>query len=193
MAEFAYEVKIPKDRIAVLIGRKGEVKKQIEDQTSTIICIDSKEGDVSVKGEDALSLYCTRDIIRAIGRGFNPDIALLLLKQDYCFEMVALQEYVKPNHLQRIKGRIIGSDGKSRSLIEKLSETYISVYGKTVCIIGRVEDVAIAKRAVGSLIGGSPHANVYRWLEKMRKEMKKREFEERDPSMFKTDEEKASL
>ena len=33
MAEFAYQVKIPKERVAVLIGKKGEVKKQIEETT----------------------------------------------------------------------------------------------------------------------------------------------------------------
>ena len=32
MSEFAYEIKIPKDRIAVLIGKKGEIK--IERSTS---------------------------------------------------------------------------------------------------------------------------------------------------------------
>jgi len=46
------------------------------------------EGDVFVKGEDALGLYSTREIIKAIGRGFNPETAKLLLKQDYSFELV---------------------------------------------------------------------------------------------------------
>ncbi|MBN2423218.1 RNA-processing protein [Candidatus Woesearchaeota archaeon] len=185
MTEFAYEIKIPKDRIAVLIGKKGEIKRSIEEQTNTKIKIDSKEGDVMVKGEDALSLYSTRDIIMAIGRGFNPDIAQLLFKQDYCFEMITIQDFVKENHVQRIKGRIIGTHGKTRELIEQLTDTFISVYGKTVCILGRVEDVSIAKRAVESLIQGSPHSNVYNWLEKMRREMKRREFEKQDKEFLK--------
>ena len=132
-------------------------------------------------------MYSTRDIIKAIGRGFNPEIAQLLLKQDYCFEIIMISDHVKPSHLQRVKGRIIGTNGKTRRLIEELTETFISVYGKTVCMIGRVEDVAIAKRALESLIKGSPHANVYRWLEKMRRERKRREFEEQDSEFFKQD------
>jgi ribosomal RNA assembly protein len=82
MTEFSYQIKIPKERIAVLIGKKGEIKNQIEEHTRTRIDVDSKEGDITVSGEDAITLYSTRDIIRAIGRGFNPDIALLLLKPE---------------------------------------------------------------------------------------------------------------
>ena len=74
--EFSYELKIPKERVAVLIGKKGEIKKQIEQATNTKLKIDSKEGDVEISGEDALKLYATREIIRAIGRGFNPEIAM---------------------------------------------------------------------------------------------------------------------
>jgi rRNA processing protein Krr1/Pno1 len=38
--------------------------------------------------------------------------------------------------------------------------------------------VNICKRAVESLLGGSPHANVYKWLERQRRLLKKRSFEE---------------
>ena len=54
MSEFQYNIKIPKERIAVLIGKKGEVKKTLEGETGTKILVDSKEGDVIVQGEDAL-------------------------------------------------------------------------------------------------------------------------------------------
>ncbi|MBD3203560.1 RNA-processing protein [Candidatus Woesearchaeota archaeon] len=185
MAEFAYELKIPKDRIAVLIGKNGETKKYIEEETNTVLDIDSRDGDVIVKGTDALSLYSTRSIIKAIGRGFNPKIAQLLLKQDYSFELINIYDYIKENHLKRVKGRLIGSKGKTRRLIEKLSDTFISIYGKTVGIIGRIEDVGIAKRAVISLIQGSPHSNVYMWLEKMRREKKRRQFETKESDFFK--------
>jgi len=173
---FAYQVKIPKERIAVLIGKNGESKKNLESQTHTVIDIDSNEGDVTVSGEDAIMLYATRDIIKAIGRGFNPEIAQLLLKQDYSLEVLNLSDYAKPTQMMRLKGRVIGSSGKSRANIERLTECNISVYGKTIAIIGRVEYVVYAKRAVESLLSGSPHSNVYKWLEKKRKELKMTDF-----------------
>jgi len=180
MAEFSYELKIPQERVAVLIGKNGEVKKNIEEDTKTKIKVDSLEGDIFVYGKDALGLYTAREIIRAIGRGFNPEIAKLLLKQDYAFEYIDLAEYAgkSKNTLLRLKGRVIGKDGKSRQLIEELSEAYVSVYGKTVCIIGTAESASIAKRAVEYLLQGSTHASVYKWLENKRREMKRKRIME---------------
>ncbi|MEM4397370.1 MAG: KH domain-containing protein [Candidatus Woesearchaeota archaeon] len=174
---FNYELKIPKERIAVLIGTKGETKKKIEEETKTNIEIDSKEGDVVISGEDAILLYTARNIVRAIGRGFNPELALLLLKQDYSFEIIPLN-FENPNQLKRIRGRVIGKNGRSREIIEEMTESYVSVYGKTISIIGTIESVINAKRAIEMLIKGSPHSNVYKWLEKRRREQKKREYEE---------------
>ncbi len=175
--QYTHEIRIPKERVAVLIGKKGEIKKTIEEATKTKIEIDSKEGDVFISSEDALSVYNTRELVTAIGRGFNPEIALLLLKVDYMFELINLNDYIKgKNDLTRIKGRVIGSEGKCRALIEKLAECYISVYGKTIGIIGEVNNTSIARRAIENLLRGSPHGNVYKWLEKQRREMKRKEL-----------------
>ena len=161
--EYSYELKVPKNRVAVLIGKEGSVKKDLEESTKTKLNIDSKEGDVFVSGEDALGLYTAREIIKAIGRGFNPDIAKLLLKSDYIFEVVDLSEFIKSKTaMLRLKGRVIGKEGKSRRLIEELTECSISVFGKTISIIGQPESAANARQAVESLLRGSRHANVYK-------------------------------
>lgn len=178
MDEFSYELKIPRDRVAVLIGKKGETKQELEKDTGTRIVVDSKEGDVQVIGEDSLMIYTVKEIIKAIGRGFNPDIAMLLLKQDYSLELMNMADYVKSkNQILRLKGRVIGKEGKARRNIEVLTDTSICVYGKTIGIVGRIEDVANARRAVDSILLGSPHSAVYKWLEKKRREMKTQEFE----------------
>ena len=175
MDEFIYELRIPKDRIAVLIGKEGSIKKDIETETKTKLEVDSKEGDVFISGEDALGLYACREVILAIGRGFNPDIAKLLLKSDYCFEVIDLKDYSGKSRdtLLRIKGRVIGSEGKTRKLVEELTESYVCVYGKTIGIIGLPESVSIARQAIESLLRGAPHANVYQFLEKKRRELKR--------------------
>ena len=167
---------MPKNRVAVIIGREGSVKKEIEEATKTKLSIDSKEGDIFVSGEDALGLYTAREIIKAIGRGFNPDIARLLLKPDYIFEVVDVSEYAGKSKeaILRLKGRVIGKEGKSRRLIEELTECSISVFGKTISIIGLPEAAASARQAVESLLRGSTHANVYKWLERRRVELRRR-------------------
>ncbi len=176
--EYNYELKLPKERIAVLIGKKGDVKRRIEEETKTEIKVDSKEGDVFIKGEDALNLFTAREVITAIGRGFNPEIAELLLKGDYGLEIIDITEFTgkSKSTMLRLKGRVIGKEGKSRRTIEELTECYITIYGKTIGIIGRPEDLANTRRAVESLLQGSPHANVYKWLEKRRRDTKRKEI-----------------
>lgn len=176
MVEYSYELRVPKNRVAVIIGKEGSIKKEIEEATKTKLNIDSKEGDVFISGEEALGLYTAREIVKAIGRGFNPDIARLLLKPDYTFEVVDLSEFIgkSKDAMVRLKGRVIGKEGKSRRLIEELTECNISVFGKTISIIGLPERTANARRAVESLLRGSTHANVYKWLETRRRELKRR-------------------
>ena len=170
--EYSHQIKIPKERVPILIGKEGATKKELEELTNIKIDIDSKEGDVNILGENSLNVYTLKDIIHAIGRGFNPDIAKLLLKEDYLIEIINLPDFAKTkNHLIRIKSRIIGTKGKTRSIIEELTNTNLSIYGKTVSIIGNVENVALAPRAIGSLAAAIQHSAVYQWLEKQRRFM----------------------
>lgn len=171
--EYSYELKIPKERIAVLIGTKGEIKKMLEEETNSKIFIDSKEGDVRITGEDSLGLFSAREIIKAVGRGFSPEIAIHILKSDYAFELLNIADYVGKSQKTavRLKARVIGTDGKTRRYIEDATETNLSIYGKTIGIIGEVEHVMLARRAVESLLAGATHASVYKWLEKKKKEL----------------------
>lgn len=174
------ELKVPNERIAVLIGIKGKIKKEIEAATSTKMEIDSKEGDVFVTGKNGLDIFSAKQIIKAVARGFNPEIALLLIKPDYSFEAVDVSEFTKTrNAMIRLKGRVIGKEGKSRKTIERLTETYISVYGKQIGIIGTVENAQNARKAIENLLKGAQHSNVFRWLERKKRQIKQKELEEK--------------
>lgn len=175
MQEYRVEMKLPTSRIAVLIGPKGAVKKQIEESTKTKMTVDSSEGDVTLTSKDSIGLYQAKEIVTAIARGFSPERAMLLLHPDYMLDMLSLRDYSKTkNSMIRLKGRVIGSEGKSRKVIEEITETDICVFGKTVSLIGRAENIAIARHAVESLLKGSPHSTVYRWLERQRRVFKTR-------------------
>jgi len=45
-------VKIPTERVGVLIGKNGEIKEKIEGY-GVKLEIDSKEGEIKIEGEDA--------------------------------------------------------------------------------------------------------------------------------------------
>ena len=171
---YTYELRIPKERIAVLIGKKGEIKKYIMGEINVSLEVDSHEGDVFIRGNNALGLFNAREIVKAIGRGFNPDIAFQLMKPEYMFESVNVSDYAgsKVNEA-RLKGRVIGKEGKARLHFEELTETAIVIYGKTISLVGKAEQVIIAKKAIESLLQGSRHATVYKWLEQCRKKRNK--------------------
>jgi ribosomal RNA assembly protein len=174
------ELKIPDERIGVLIGKEGEIKRKIEEITGCKVKINSKTGVVSIEnGEDAIGFLKAQDVIRAIGHGFNPEIAMKLLKGDFTvLEIIDLTNYASsPNALQRVKGRIIGKEGKMRRNIEDMLGVDVSVYMKTVAIIGEPENVASAREAVTMLAEGAQHSTVQRFLEKKRREIKLRSLD----------------
>ena len=177
---FSYELKIPKERVGVVIGKEGIIKTEIEEATHCTLAIDSAEGDVTLRGSDSITIMTAMDIVKAIGRGFNPEVALRLLKSDYTLEIISLSDYAgkTPKKMARLKGRVIGEGGKARKLIEELTETNMSVYGKTIALIGVQEDVKNARAATEMLLTGSPHAKVYLWLEKKRRERKAAQMQE---------------
>jgi ribosomal RNA assembly protein len=81
--------------------------------------------------------------------------------------VIDLREFAgKSNaNVERIKGRIIGEGGRARRNMENLSGTHISVYGKTVSIIGDSSKLRLAVDAISSISNGSMHGAVYTKLE----------------------------
>jgi ribosomal RNA assembly protein len=160
-------IKIPEARIGILIGERGTVKRRIERELGVKLTIGE---DVVVEGEDALSVMTTENIVKAIGRGFAPEIAFKLLDENVTLYILPLPKDEKIS--KRLKSRIIGSGGRARANFERLSATKIRVYGRTVSIIGKYEAVDVAKEALEKLISGFSHAAVYVLLEKKKCEMK---------------------
>lgn len=175
-------VKVPQKRVGALIGKNGEVKKSIEKATETILDINSEDGIVYISPsenmEDPLGVWNANHIVKAIARGFNPDVALKLVDDDVYLEIIKLPLIVgkSKNALARYKGRIIGKDGKTREIIMEMAEVDMAIYGKTVSIIGGIENIAIAKEAVEMILNGSRHKSVYGFLEQKQQELKMKEF-----------------
>ena len=164
---FSLETKIPKNRVAVLIGKKGATKKELEKRLNVDIEV-NVDGEVNVTSEDNFENYICVKIIKAIGRGFNPKIAMYLINDQYILEIINMKEYSGNSKvkLQRMKSRIIGTEGKAWLMIEKMSAVNISVFGKTVSIIGLIADVEVAKQAIEKLLHGADHGKMYDFIER---------------------------
>ncbi|MFX1245650.1 MAG: KH domain-containing protein [Promethearchaeota archaeon] len=172
-------IRIPKNRIAVLIGPNGGIKRELEKITHTIITVDSDDGLVVVESlddaEDPLAVWKARDITQAIGRGFSPQRAFALLDDDVYLRIVDLEEFGStPNQIRRLKGRVIGKGGKTRRTIEELTDTYIAVMGNTIGVIGEVENQQVAVNAIVRLLRGAEHSTINRYLTSQRRQLKRR-------------------
>lgn len=170
-------IRVPKERIAVLIGKNGEVKGLIEKHGINIE-INSSNGEVKIIGKNSLDEIDAENVIKAIARGFSPEKAMLLFNEDYYFELLDIREWAgkKENHIKRLAGRVIGKEGKARRVIEDISGAYVTIYGHTIGIIGRIKEMQSAKRAIEMLLDGANHSTVYRFLEKERRKRKMEEF-----------------
>jgi len=173
---FEQVVRIPVERVGVVIGKEGAAKRHLEGELGVKLGVDSKEGLVTVKTENAEKgdPFAATRVVEAIGRGFSPQRALRLLDEGAVLEVIDLRDYAgrSTNSLERIRGRVIGLKGKSRRVIEELTRCHLSVYGRTVAIIGEASEVQLAAEAVRSLATGSQHRTVYNTLQKARTKRK---------------------
>lgn len=170
-------VRIPLERVAVLIGKNGQTRKKLEEYTRIALHINSEAGEVTFNDrtvEDPMAIFKVENIIRAIGRGFSPEHAFLLLSDDMDLFIFDIRDYVgnKPSHVQRLKSRVIGTNGKTKRVIEHLTTSKISIYGHTIAIICNIIDIDITKKAIDKILSGNKHANVYRFIESNMKKLR---------------------
>jgi ribosomal RNA assembly protein len=184
MAKPSSFVRIPKERVGVLVGPDGVNKRHIEEKLCVDLAIDSEVGDVKINivnsAEDPSLIFRARDVVTAIGRGFSPEHAFRLIRdEETVLDVIDLRTVFGKSEadLKRVKGRIIGMNGKTRRILEELTDANVAVYGHTVSLIGNMDQVEVAREAIQMLVRGSMHSTVYRFLHRKRRELKKKQLE----------------
>ncbi|MGA7923119.1 MAG: KH domain-containing protein [Thermoplasmata archaeon] len=168
-------LRVPEERLGVLIGSRGVTRSEIERRTSARVTVDNDTGEVTVQSDDGqpMAALKARDVVWAIGRGFSPTRAYRLLEDDTYLGVIDIKAATGRREkaaLWRIRSRLIGTDGKARARVEELSGCSMSVFGNTVALIGKEEQLTRATRAVGLLLRGSEHSVVFRLLARLRRE-----------------------
>lgn len=172
--------RIPQDRIAVLIGKGGETRRMLEEACGATLEIDSKNGEVMADwGEgsvDPIVRMKMPDVIVAIGRGLAPKRAVQLIQDEVFLKMYDIREWVgkQPNQTRRMRSRLIGRNGRIRSLIEEISRCELAIYGSTVLVIGDEDGIALAAPAIEGILRGSEHSTILHGLEQDRKRQRLR-------------------
>jgi len=175
-------VKIPQDRIGVLIGDGGETLREIEARAEVRLDVDSENGAVEIDEQaDADPVLALKgpDVVRAIGRGFTPEDALALLEDEMMMlDLIDIQAAARNrNDLTRKKGRLIGEDGRTRELMEELTGASVVIYGSTLGAIGTPQQVGVVREAAEMILDGAPHGTVYAFLEDKHTELKRQGME----------------
>lgn len=141
-------------------------KKQIESELG--VKINNRGKNVFVDGP-AEKEYIALKLLEAVNVGFSIAKALLLKEDNMMLQVLNIKDITKRNDLERIKGRIIGTRGRTLSTLHHLTNCELSLYDNQIGIIGFSENIENTIQAITSLIKGSKQGNVYARLEKEKK------------------------
>ena len=151
-------VRIPEDRKPVLAGRGGKARVLLEKETKTSIDISDE---VRITGDDPLLVLKARDIVQAVGRGFEPKKAMRIVHDDAELRVISMTgERLKKR--QRLFARVIGRQGRCKKKIEQETGADIVIHGKTLALIGTRDELGPAVSAVEELLSGKTHAYAYK-------------------------------
>jgi ribosomal RNA assembly protein len=127
--------------------------------------ISLKKNELTIEGTPEEE-YTAEKVLEALMFGFPITVALMIKDEDFSFEILNIKDYTTRKDLERIRARIIGTEGKTFRTLNQLTECYFEIKGNEIGIIGDAEYIKNAHEAVISIIHGSKQANVYSFLEK---------------------------
>jgi ribosomal RNA assembly protein len=144
-------------------------KKLLDRLRERLNCkIELSENELTIDGE-AYDEYNAKNVLSAFGHGFDLDKAYKLLNEDYFLQLINLKDsFRSKDQLMRVKARIIGTEGRAKEYIESVSGADIAVFGSSISIIGKIDELKVAEAAIRILIGGGTHKTAYKIMEKER-------------------------
>jgi len=143
------------------------VKARAKLQRILSVKISNRGKEVSITG-NAEDEYIAEKVLDAITFGFSVNHALEISEQDFLYEVISIKDYTTKSDMARIRGRIIGTGGRTLKTLSDLTDCHIEMNGNEIAFIGPPETIENAREGIISIIKGSKQANVYCHLEKMK-------------------------
>lgn len=154
-------ISIPEERMKLL---KNDKKWGQQLRKFSNVKVDLND-DIEIADDNPIEVTKIKLVFQAFGRGFDFDTSCNLLDEEFTLEVIGLDDYTKSrNRMIALKGRVIGTEGRSKNIIEKKTGTKIAIYGKTISIVGRFENVDKARDAIKLILSGRKHGTVFRYL-----------------------------
>jgi len=151
------EIKKEKD----FLERKLHIKINLRGRLATI------EG-------DALDEFEAEQVFEAINMGFSARKATLIVDKDFIFEKIHIKDFTRRKNLEVIRGRLIGTHGRTKNTIQQIAGCEIKIKDNTVGIVGPAESIEYAITGIINIIRGTKQSNVYKYLERVNTEKKKK-------------------
>ncbi|RKP18036.1 pre-rRNA-processing protein PNO1 [Rozella allomycis CSF55] len=173
------KIPVPHNRITPLRQNWLKIYEPLVDYMKLQVRMNVKRRCVELRtSEDSTensSLQKGADFVRAFTLGFDVDDAIALLRLDELyidsFEIRDVKS-LTGDHMSRAIGRVAGKSGKTKFAIENATRTRIVVADSKIHILGSYQNTILAKRAIVSLILGSPPGKVYGNLKNVATRMK---------------------
>ncbi len=143
-------ISIPETRLKSILGKDSWFIREVEKVTGTKITVKRETGEITIdvdKDSRQSDIIRAREMIQAYGYGFDPNDTLRLRDPDTFMEIINLKDYLSSsNDITRVKGRIIGAGGKTKSTIIEFTGASISISNNEVVIIGNFEQLQATKK-----------------------------------------------
>jgi len=154
------------------IEKTNEIKKyknRIEKEMN--VKLEEGKNTYRIIAEDGLTLSRALKLIDALNAGFGEE-SFKLVRDEYDFIKIPIKRATKDiKERKRIISRVIGTKGKAKKNIEKLANVSMIVNDikKEIYLLGKVDDLEIARESINRLIEGQSHGKVYSFLESNRR------------------------
>jgi len=152
-------IKLIIDKLARITKNRKKLEEILE------VKITNRGKEIYLEGA-AENEFVAEKVVQALDFGFPYAVAIEIKTDDLMFEILNIKEHTKQKNLERVRGRIIGTKGKTLKTLSDLTNCYLELKENELGIIGEPELIKTAQDAIISLIQGSKQGNVYAYLEK---------------------------
>jgi ribosomal RNA assembly protein len=160
------------------LNKNPELLKEAKEITGTEVILNKENLNAVIiskgRGSDVVKM---RDFLISLTLGVDEFDAKKLLTDEYMLYLIDLKTIIDSKEdISRILARIIGEEGKIKKRISEATGCSLYISDSKIALIGSYDEIEYAKNAIQIIIDGSPHARLFKYLEKVIRERKMKQF-----------------